>query len=105
MVKFTSQVASAIFLAGLLNNGVDAFAGLKPKISSSALKMVSLAWTMVGMRCWETNTLASRWSQLGIQLEARAFLDSVESSKVMLSYVIPTSIWNLRVAFEKKSLV
>mmetsp|Transcript_101928 Transcript_101928/g.285694 ORF Transcript_101928/g.285694 Transcript_101928/m.285694 type:complete len:755 (-) Transcript_101928:15-2279(-) len=39
MVKFTSQVASAVILAGLFHNGVDAFAGLKPKTSNSALKM------------------------------------------------------------------
>jgi len=38
-VKFTSQVASAVILAGLFHNGVDAFAGLKPKTSNSALKM------------------------------------------------------------------
>mmetsp|Transcript_18538 Transcript_18538/g.53608 ORF Transcript_18538/g.53608 Transcript_18538/m.53608 type:complete len:756 (-) Transcript_18538:137-2404(-) len=39
MVKFTSQVASAVALAGLFYNGVDAFAGLKPKLSGSALHM------------------------------------------------------------------
>ena len=41
MVKFSSQVASAVVFAGLLHNGVDGFAGLKSKVRSSALKMVS----------------------------------------------------------------
>jgi len=40
MVKFTSQVASAVVLAGLINQGVDAFAGLKQKkVGSFALQM------------------------------------------------------------------
>jgi len=40
MVKFTSQVASAVVLAGLIHQGVDAFAGLKQKkVGSFALQM------------------------------------------------------------------
>jgi hypothetical protein len=41
MVKFTSQVASTVVLAGILSQGVDAFAGMKQQSSFSALKMVS----------------------------------------------------------------
>ena len=44
MVKFTSQVASTVVLAGLFTQGVDAFAGLKLQQQtglSSVLKMVS----------------------------------------------------------------
>jgi hypothetical protein len=40
-VKFTFQVVSAVLVAGLSSHGAYAFAGLKPKIQGSALKMVS----------------------------------------------------------------
>ena len=65
MVKFTSQVASTVVLAGIFSQGVDAFAGLKAQQQtgfSSALKMVS------------GTTSSSKWKKL---VNEKSFLDSV----------------------------
>ena len=78
MVKFTSQVASTVVLAGIFSQGVDAFAGLKAQQQtgfSSALKMVS------------GTTSSSKWKKL---VNETSFLDSLLNGWI---YVFLGILW------------